>query len=409
MGRRLATALCLGAGALAACRTAAPPRIETVPDPLLAPLVGAALSDAAARTVGLAVSAAERGDWERAAKLLSGLPQDHPVVRLAQLEARFLRGEDGIGAAALNLAREHHGYAAAWEFAYLAATRAGDPESSLEAARAAAEFRPSARWWEIIRELEKAALDRTLGRAAALLARGDAEGAFRAARDLLNESPGHGGARMLAVRAALAARRPHEAASLVAALEDNAEGLELKGRVAEALEQWDLAAGLFARLPLSHPSRCEMLNGAREQARLVNAPPHVNRALTSTVVTRRGLAALLVWQAPGLVAEADGPVTVFEDIVQIAERDDIVTVTRGRVMSGDALARRFAPDRAVGGRELQAALGRLAAVLGRAEPRWCVGGAAEGCVTIPEQINGRAVAELIREVSGEGGEPCKRR
>lgn len=408
MGRRLAAALCLVAGALAACRTAAPPRIEAVPDPLLPPLAGAALSEEDARDVRAAVSAAERGDWQAAARLLAGPPQDHPAVRLAHLEVRFLRGEE-LTAAALALAREYRGYAAAWEFAYAAALRGGDSEASLEAARMAAEMRPTAGWQGIVDELEEAAVGRALREASALLARGDAEGALRLARGVLNERPDHAAARALAVRAALAARRPHEAASLVPALEDGAEGLELKGRVAEALGQWDLAADLFAKLPESHPNRCEMLNGAREQARMANAPPHVSRALASAGLTRRGLASLLVWQAPGLVAKADGPVVVFEDIVQIAERNDIVTVTRGRVMSGDVLVRRFGPDRSVGMRELRETLERLAEVLGRTEPRWCVGGPADGCLTLPEKIDGRTVADLIRDVSGEGGEPCKRR
>ncbi len=408
MGRRLAAALCLVAGALAACRTAAPPRIETVPDPLQPPLAGATLSEEHARAVRAAVSAAERRDWQAATELLAGPPQDHPAVRLAHLEVRFLRGED-LTAAAVALAREYQGYAAAWEFAYATATRGGDPEASLEAARAAAGLRPSAQWQEIINELEKAGVDRALSQAAALLARGDAEGALRLARGVLNDRPDHTAARALAVRAALAARRPHDAASLVPALEDSAEGLELKGRVAEALGQWDLAADLFAKLPESHPNRCEMLNGAREQARMANAPPHVSRALASAGLTRRGLASLLVWQAPGLVAKAEGPVVVFEDIVQVAERNDIVTVTRGGVMAGDALARRFGPDRSVGARELRATLERLAEVLEQPKPRWCAGGATDDCLTVPEAINGRIVADLIREVSGEGGEPCKRR
>lgn len=408
MARRLAAALCVVAGALAACRTAAPPRIETVPDPLQPPLVGAALREEEARQVRAAVSAAERRDWPAAAKYLAALPLGHPAVRLAHLEVRFLQGED-VAAAALNLAREVRGYAAAWEFAYAAAMRAGDRDGSLEAARMAAELRPSAQWRTRVHELEKAARARALGEAAALLARGDAEGALQAARDLLKERPNDTATRALAVRAALAGRRPQEAAALVPALEDTPEGLELKGRVAEALGQWDLAADLFARLPASHPNRCEMLAGAREQERLSNAPPHVSAALAATALTRRGLAALLVWQAPVLAARADGPVVVFEDIVQIAERSDIVTVTRAGVMTGDALARRFGPNRAVGTRELRATLERLAEVAGRARPRWCAGGPADGCLTIPEQMDGRTVADLIREVAGEGGEPCKRR
>ena len=71
------------------------------------------------------------------------------------------------------------------------------------------------------------------------------------------------------------------------------EATELKGRVAEALGQWDMAANLYASLPDRHPGRCDLLEGARDQLRYRDAPPYLTRAVNAQAVTRKGLAAIL--------------------------------------------------------------------------------------------------------------------
>ncbi len=57
---------------------------------------------------------------------------------------------------------------------------------------------------------------------------------------------------------------------------------------------------------------------------------------------------------------------MFEDVVQLQERRDIVTVARAGVIPGDPIARRFGPNRVVSPRELAATLERLASGAGKA-------------------------------------------
>ncbi len=71
--------------------------------------------------------------------------------------------------------------------------------------------------------------------------------------------PGPSAGRFLAVRALLALHDTRGAAELVPGLPDTAEGLELKGNVAQALGQWDLALEFYNRLPADAPRRCELI------------------------------------------------------------------------------------------------------------------------------------------------------
>jgi tetratricopeptide (TPR) repeat protein len=400
--------LLLAALVVAACRTAAPPVIERSPDPTAPPLVGATLDPTQLQHARSAVAAAERGDWAGAERFLAKLPPSHPVTTLTRLEVRFLHGEDVVTAVRA-FAEELGDYGSAWALAALAATRAGDLEGSVSAARRVAVLQPDPRWDRMVAEGERTLLAAALREASSLLAAGDAAGALAKARGVLERAPGLTAARLLAVRAALAAGEPRTAAALLPALGDDPEATELKGRVAEALGQWEMAASLYASLPERHPGRCELLDGARDQLRYRDAPPYLTRAVGAQTVTRRGLAAILAWEAPALAQRAGGAVPVFEDIVQIAERVDIVTVARAGVIPGDAVARRFHPDRHVQARELRLVLERLAAALERPSPRWCEGEAAEGCLTVPIEPSGRNAAELVRTVAGLGGERCNQR
>jgi hypothetical protein len=400
--------LLLAALVVAACRTAAPPVIERSPDPTAPPLVGVPLDQTQLVNARSAVAAAERGDWAGAERFLTKLPPSHPVTTLTRLEVRFLHGDD-VAVAVRSFAEEAGDYGSAWALAAMAATRAGDLEGSVSAARRVALLQPDPRWDKLITEGEQALLAAAMREASNLLAAGDAAGALAKARGILEHSPGLTAARLLAVRAALAAGEPRTAAALVPALGNDPEATELKGRVAEALGQWEMAASLYASLPDGHPGRCDLLEGARDQLRYRDAPPYLTRAIAAETVTRKGLAAILAWEAPALAQRAGGSVPVFEDIVQIAERIDIVTVARAGVIPGDQVARRFYPERHVQARELRLVLERLAEALERPAPRWCEGEAAEGCVAVPLEPSGRNAAELVRTVAGFGGERCNHR
>jgi hypothetical protein len=337
------------------------------------------------------------------------LPPAHPVGRLVLLEARYVRGET-VSGEALALAEEAGVYAAAWAMATVALRREGRDEEALTAGRRALELRDDAPNREAVAALEAAVAASGVREAAALLGRGEAAPAFARAHRVLELVPGSDEARILAARAALASGRTERAVELLPALPDTPAGLEVKGRVAESLGQWELAAELYERLPAEHPGRCELVAGAREQWRLSLAPPHLARALAEAAVTRRGLAAIVAWEVPSLAAKAAGPVPVFEDVVDLPEGRDIVVGVRAGVLVGDSIARRFGPRRAVTERELIACLSRLAQATGSAAPRWCDGTPGDGeCLARPATLDGMTVAGLVRAVAGLEDRPCSRR
>ena len=393
--------------ASAACRTAAPPRITRLPDPTRPPLAGTSLTpdqvDAAKVSVGLA----EAGDFSGAAARARTLPQGHPATVLVELEIRFLRGEP-VAENAFELTKANPGYGSAWAFLSLAARAQGDMRSALAAARTAAGLQPDAGWSRVASEIESALVGRLIGDGQGLLGKGDAQGALERAREASQVSPESAAPRFLAVRALLALGDAHGAAELIPALPDSGDGLELKGRVAEALGQWDLALDFFSRLPANHPGRCELVAAARREWRLADAPPYLTKALTESPLKRKGLAAIIAWEVPALAGKANGAVPVFEDVVQLPEGRDVLTVARVGVMPGDAIARRFGPGRTVSPRDLATALERLARVLGKPAPVWC-GPVQHECRMLPEIVEGSSAAELVIQVAGVGGEPCPQR
>jgi tetratricopeptide (TPR) repeat protein len=389
-----------------ACRTAAPIAPAAVPDPLAPPLPGPALTTAQERSARSAAAAASRADVEGARKKLAKLPQAHPVGRLILLEARFVRG-DRIAAEALELAAAAPEYAAAWQVAVAALEREDRVEEALAAGRRLLPLRGDDASRRLVTRLEGEVVVDGVREASTLLGRGDAAAALSRAHRVLELVPTSDDARIVAVRAALASGQTASAVALLPALPDSPAGLEVKGRTAEALGQWELAADLYGQLPEGYPARCELLAGAREQVRFSLAPPYLERALDEAAVTRRGLAAILSWEVPGLSEKAAGAVPVFEDVVGLPEGRDIVIAVRAGVLVGDSIARRFGPRRTVTERELLSCLTRLAAVVGTAPPSWCgQEDSTRECLARPATLDGRTVAALVRSVAGQEGIPC---
>lgn len=406
----ISTAL-LGAALLAACRTVAPPVVTQVPDPLAPPLVGAALGPEQQLAVRSAVAAAEAGRGAEAARYLAQLPAGHPVQALASLEVAFLAGQP-VAKEAAALAASEAGYGAAWGLTVLACQREGDLRGTMRAARTAAELQPDARWGTLADEAEAELRKRLVAGAARQLQMGDAEAALESARETLAEFPDLLAARMVAIRALLALDNVGGAAGLVPGLPDTDEGLEIKGKVAERLGQWDLAVDLYSRLREGDPRRCELIEGARTQLRLANAPPYLRKALAATSLNRRGLAAILVWSVPTIARHAGGAVPVFEDVVHLQERADILVVARAGIISGDAIARAFGPERTVSQREFMQAAERVASLVGRPMPAWCEAEAStdgHDCIPVPASIGGAEAVTMINAVVGEGGTPCQTR
>jgi tetratricopeptide (TPR) repeat protein len=395
---RAASKLLLGGLVLVvlACRTAAPPaRISRVPDPLVPAAPGAVLSADQQASLRRAVAIAESGEFLRAEKELATLPKEHPAVRLAALEVVFL--QNGAAAvAAKELTSQYPAYPSAWGLLALASNREGDVRGAVGAAMKAAGLGLPGDWAETAARWEKAHTAKLIAEASAMLQSGDAAGALRIATEVLGTTPSATAARILATRAHLAMGDAKAAAMLVPALPDTEEGVELKGQVAERLGQWDMAVDLYGRLPGSNPRRCELLRTAREQWRLVNAPPYLTRALAANLLTKKGLAAILVWKAPELASQATGPATVFEDIVNLNERRDIIT-------------RRFGADHSVTPRELQAVLGRLASALGRRPLTWCQENDSSVCVTVPTTVDGATAVALTDDLVGGEDTPCRPR
>lgn len=408
MGRRApAIPLALLAIVLGACRTAAPPpRPARVPDPLPAPAAAVALTEAQRRALYLALAAAERGDGEAARRELRRLPGGHPAVQLASLEVRFLLGEK-VGDEVSRLAQEQVDYLPLLSFAAQSLHAEGRYGEALVPARQVLQSGGDGAAARRVRELESLVIGGKTAEARSALQAGDAARAIVVASDALSLVPGAVSLLEVLVSAHLAEGNVPAAARLVPALPDDAEGLALKGRVAAAGQQWDVAAEMFARLPAEYPGRCALLADARRRSRLVQAPPYVQKALSSENLTRAELAALVVWEVPAVVEVVRGAVSVFEDIVNLAERRDVVTVVRAGVMDGDGVTRRFYPHRRVRVRDLVEVAERLAMIVGRPRPEWCGDTRRSGCVETPgEVVTGGAASTLLRQVAAGGDDKC---
>ncbi|MFH1176501.1 MAG: hypothetical protein V1750_03765 [Acidobacteriota bacterium] len=380
------------------------PAIE-LPNPLLEPLAGAHLKPAEAKAAGAAFQAASSGDLTRALKRSGKLPAGHPVRTLLELEIRHASGE-AVATEALAFAGGAPDYASAWHLAALAARTEGRLTEALLATRRAEALRQDGSLAGLAAELEEAVVKEGVRDASSRLARGDAAGAAKKARQVLDLVPATSSARMVLVGAALALGDLAAATEHVPALPEDPAGLELKGRVAEALQQWELATQLYESLPAGHPGKCEMQRRVHGKRRLSLAPPQVTGALASAALTRRALAALVAWEAPRVLEKATGPVPVFEDVVGLAEGREIVALARAGVVIGDTIARRFNPARSVSPRELIATCERLAAAMGRPAPRWCPEGSGTDCEPRPQDTGGQSAAALIRRVAAEEAEPC---
>lgn len=400
-------ALAVVVASLGACRTAAPPgRPTRVPDPLPPPPAARLLAEAEAKAIYRALAAAESGDAEGARRALVRAPADHPAVVLAALEVRFLLGER-VGGEADHLAGAQGEYRQAQSFAAQALQAEGRLGEALAAARRVLHLGGDAGEVRRVRELESLVIGGALSLARAALIGGDPGQAIALATDALDHVPGAVSLLEVLVRGYLLEGNVHAAARLVPALPDDGEGLELKGRVAAAGGQWDVAADLFGRLPAGYPDRCALLQDARRRGRLAQAPPYVQRALASMNLSRAELAALVVWEVPALAERVRGTVTVFEDIVNLAERRDVVTVVRAGVMDGDTVTRKFSPQRRVRSSDLFEVAERLAAVMGRPRPAWCGEEGRDSCLELPGvAVTGAVAAALLRQSVVGGEEPC---
>ncbi len=345
---------------------------------------------------------ADAGDLKTAQAKLSRLPGEHPVRLFLQLEIAFAAGELGLWPKVWAFAASFPSYRPAWELAVLVGEREGELLGASEAARRVAQLGGPARFLSQSEELLSQFLVAREEQVARLLAGGQATEALEQGRELVARFPQHRRLRELTVRAALAAAKTEEAKLLVLPLPEDGPGLELKAEVAAAQGKWDVAMELYRRLPLDFAGRCAKLRHAEEQARWQKAPAKVSKALGSPRLSRGELATLIVFYFPQVKEKASAPAPLFEDVVGHPAQEEILVLVRAGIMSGDALTRRFGPSRAVGGRELEAVLQRLAKVLGLPGLSVCPNGTAgNGCVPIPSGergMSGEDVVSLLKKI-----------
>lgn len=390
-----------------ACQTGAPlSSVSGVPDPLQGDLPGIPLSPREQRAVREAVEAAARGDWARSERALTRVPWDHPVAEFSRMLVSHLQG-NAVAQAARAFGNRFPGYQPAWELAVRAAGEEGDLVGALTLAREQSRLHPGPYWERQVSALGNALVAHGLAQGRSLLADGAAEAGLSLLRDVLQHRPDSEELRSLAVRSALAVEDLRSAAELVAAMPDSAAGLELKGRVAEALGQMDLALQLFRQMPSEVPGRCALIASVWNRWRLNDAPPALRGALQAEIVSRREVAALLVWEVPVLAEHVRGPVPVLDDAVGLPEVGEILVAVRSGIMHADLVSRLFRPDQQVSGEALGETLARLARLLGVPVPAWCGTEGQGGCLTLPDVPSGAEAVLLIRQVVGTEETLCR--
>jgi len=133
----------------------------------------------------------------------------------------------------------------------------------------------------------------------------------------------------------------------------------------------------------------------------------LRRALKTETVSRRDVAALLVWEVPVLAEHVRGPVPVLDDAVGLPEVGEILVAVRSGMMEADLISRLFRPDQQVFGEALGEILVRLAMVLGVPEPVWCGSGGEGACLALPDIPSGDEVVALVRLVAGNEAALCR--
>lgn len=344
---------------------------------------------------------ADAGETKRARDKLSSLPSDHPVRRFLELEVAFAEGTQPLLAQVLAFAQACPNYPPAWELAVLAGEREGEFFEAAAAAERLAALTLESRWERRRKELEERALAQAVAQLQQRWAGGDAAGALSGARELLERFPHNRPLRELAVGAALATGKLAEAKLLVLPLPEDAAGLELKAQVAAAEGRWEVAAALYRRLPASVPGRCPKVREAEEKARWQRAPERIAKAAKAARLSRGELAALVVFYFPQLADKASGAAPLFEDVVGHPFQGEVLVLVRAGVMTGDPLARRFGPSRAVNPRELAGVLRRLLQVLNLPGVTLCQGQASTpGCLDVEGSGTTVSGEDAVRLLSG---------
>lgn len=420
-GRLLGVALAL---ALGGCASAPKGALQTLPFP--APDSGPGRpalehGDSAALEAGW--QALLRGDAV-AAEARAGTLAAGPASRLLALQSSLVAGGTPPVSELAELVATAPGYAAAWLTLSVAAERAGDEKTALDAASRGAALWPDRRWEERVADLRARWIDDRLQNARRLSSDGSQAAAADALEPVLALEPNNRDARILLARALTGLGDLDRAEAALVDLPRDAEVVLVAGAIAEArgdrkaairiysslpeaLEpalraialaeadgDWLTAMNLYGGLPDDHPGRDAGLRAAKLRWRVSVLPPYVGEALAAERLDRAGLAVVLVALAPRVESLPGGQVPLLSDIVDMPSQREIITAARLGLIDIDRLEHRFDPHRLVTEAEVRKALVALGRLLEVEPPRWC-GSAGGDCVRLDQPIAGSRVAEIV--------------
>jgi tetratricopeptide (TPR) repeat protein len=416
--------------ALAGCASAPPAGQSTLPFP--APDSGPGrpnLDRAAAADLEAGWQALRRGD-AIAAERRAARTAESPASRLLALQSTLVAGGAVPVSELAELVEAAPAYAAAWLTLSVAAERAGEEKTALDAASRGAALWPDRRWEERVAELRTRWIDDRLGNARRLSAEGSQAAAVGALEPVLALEPNNRDARILQAGALTDLGDLDRAEAALVGLPRDAEVVLVAGAIAEArgdrkaairiysslpeaLEptlraialaeadgDWLTAMNLYGGLPDRYPDREAGLRAAKLRWRVSVLPPYVGEALAAERLDRAGLAVVLVALAPRVESLPGGQVPLLSDIVDMPSQREIITAARLGLIDIDRLEHRFDPHRQVTEAEVREALVALGRLLEVEPPRWC-GSAGGDCVRLESPITGRQVAEIVIAMAAE--------
>lgn len=362
------------------------------------------LSRSEERRVAKAWRDIQRGRADRAGRRVEGA-DDNVAVRLLRLQLELLAGGETTGELQ-GLVATDPGYASAWFTLSVAAERNGHEGIAYEAARLAAELWPDSPWSARRARLEQRWVEAPLEQARRSLAEGAAARSLDELRSALALEPQNHDLVLTECRALIELDRLQDAEQALAKLKDDPAAVMLGGEVAEKQGRWATAMERYELLPEGTPGRAEALERARLQWRLSTLPRYAQAALASPEMTRAQLAALLVNLVPTVETLPGGRVPLLSDIVDTPCQREILACVRLGLIDVDELEHRFDPERPVSPEEVQAAVERLASLLGVQAPRWCDPSSvvSSTCAAVASPVTGEEVSDVVLQVVRGGGQ-----
>ncbi len=319
-----------------------------------------------------------------------------PAQQLLRLQIDY----DSVGDRALEelraLTETSPEYAAAWTTLFIAAEEAGDLRVAHEAAGRVVELWPGSVWAQQAEDMRQRRIDQLVDVAERSLDNEPPEQALTDIELALEVDPTNHTLLLGQAECLIRLDRLDEAEAVLAGIGDDPSALMMSGHIAEIQGDLVTAMDRYQSAPDGTPGRDEALRRVKVRWRLSVVPSYVQGALASNQVSREELAVLLVNLVPAVRAMGSGTVPLLTDILDLPSQRDIVTAARLELMSVDRIEHRFDPDRIASISEIQAAIGRLATLVGVPLPVWCgVSNVVSSCVELTTPVAGKDVTEVV--------------